>query len=907
MASTVAPTLPPAARLSEFTAFFDALSSISSEDREPDATTASRCPPSPQQSLSPESPKFKSDTSFPRARSDSLHQGSTQAGPSGQHRSLSPPPPLPSGPSTPLSAAPTDYFSSFLYSSTSSSAASSLHPMSATADSSTAAPIKSVSVPHHSKQGKLCLFACRVVPDLGPAAAVPRGHARRGSLGKMRMAGQDEPHTVWRTWQEFVEFSASLTAAFPDDRLNPASPTTLAPPVPRLSKKVSLFVTRSTHAQRQNELDAFCQRLFDMPAEVKQSMLVREFFRFRPDDRLGLPSSGTHSAASSRSALNSPAQFESAFDAPPIPAWLAAGDPENDLAFNDETIKATNPRMLRPKLAIKISSPNLRGTVRGFGRDDESSFLSPISGVSNKAGAGLLRHFEPQDALSRADSSFSMATMSSARTITPSPVAPVPTVAAGSMARTIRKKASGGLRHIRSLGDLRSSNKKVTAIDEPVPALPAFPPLPPAPSPSMSPSMERAATQPLPGPHFQAPISSSSSRRPSAGLPSPSARGPYMAQTAPARENMRHARGSKSSISSFEDLWGTAFPSTFRQTPSGRVECVRTDEFGRPVNGTKRLSGVGVPARTNSFGHASTVRPPMYRHGRHTSTTSVSSIDSARSGGSSPSMSMTMSRSRSSGGSEMCPTPPTPAMEWSASKSSNEGGHSKDKVIAGKYYVENGVLLENNMVPPPPFFPVPPPMQFAYSQDGLPHTPRSSASSTHRTALQNHARKSTGEPVPPTPRSRSGSMISSRRVPILSQSSLDPILSSPAGSSNASSPCTVGGSNGGSWTFKLLHPQENVLLRVSRASLVGDKLDIEQLRQDVVAKFKASGVTLPGGDGECAGEWGLAWTPRPTSGAGAMGTKLIISQGDLDACLQEHQDAVAAGGLASKIVLKVIC
>ncbi|BGP01293.1 hypothetical protein NBRC10513v2_002245 [Rhodotorula toruloides] len=906
MASTVAPTLPPAARLSEFTAFFDALSSISSEDREPNAATTSHCSPSPQPPLSPESPMFKSDTFFPRAQSDSLHQGSTQAGPSTQHRSLSPPPPLPSGPSTPLSTAPTDYFSSSLYSSTSSSAASSLHPMAATADSSIAALIKSVSVPHHSKQGKLCLFACRVVPDLGAAAAVPR-HARRGSLGKMRMAGQDEPHTVWRTWQEFVEFSASLTAAFPDDRLNAASPTTLAPPVPRLSKKVSLFITRSTHAQRQNELDTFCQRLFDMPLEVKQSMLVREFFRFRPDDRLGLPSSTTNSAASSRSALNSPAHFESAFDAPPVPAWLAAGDPENDLAFNDETIKAVNPRTLRPKLAIKISSPNLRGTVRGFGRDDESSFLSPVSGVSNKAGAGLLRHFEPQDALSRADSSFSMATMSSARTITPSPVAPVPTVAAGSMARTIRKKASGGLRHIRSLGDLRSSNKKTMATDEPVPAMPTFPPLPPAPSPAMSISMERAATQPLPGSRFQAPISSSSSRRPSAGLPSPSARGPYMAQTAPARENMRHARGSKSSISSFEDLWGTAFPSTFRQTPSGRVECVRTDEFGRPVNGTKRLSGVGAPTRTNSFGHASTVRPPMYRHGRHTSTTSISSIDSARSGGSSPSMSMTMSRSRSSGGSEMCPTPPTPAMEWSASKSSNEGGQSKDKVIAGKYYVENGVLLENNMVPPPPFFPVPPPMQYAYSQDGLPHTPRSSASSTHRTALQNHARKSSGEPIPPTPRSRSGSMISSRRVPILSQSSLDPILSSPAGSSNASSPCTVGGASGGNWTFKLLHPQENVLLRVSRASLVGDKLDLEQLRQDVVAKFKASGVALPGGDGEGAGEWGLAWTPRPSSGAGAMGTKLVISQEDLDACLQEHQEAVAAGGLAGKIVLKVIC
>jgi hypothetical protein len=85
--------------------------------------------------------------------------------------------------------------------------------MSATADSFTAAPIKSVSVPHHSKQAKVCLFACRVVPDLA-AASMPKGLARRGSLGKMRMAGQDEPHTVWRTWQEFVDFGAKCVACF---------------------------------------------------------------------------------------------------------------------------------------------------------------------------------------------------------------------------------------------------------------------------------------------------------------------------------------------------------------------------------------------------------------------------------------------------------------------------------------------------------------------------------------------------------------------------------------------------------------------------------------------------------------------------------------------------------------------
>ncbi|GEM12844.1 phox-like domain-containing protein [Rhodotorula toruloides] len=228
-------------------------------------------------------------------------------------------------------------------------------------------------------------------------------------------------------------------------------------------------------------------------------------------------------------------------------------------------------------------------------------------------------------------------------------------------------------------------------------------------------------------------------------------------------------------------------------------------------------------------------------------------------------------------------------MEWSASKGSNEGGQSKDKVIAGKYYVENGVLLENNMVPPPPFFPVPPPMQYAYSQDGLPHTPRSSASSTHRTALQNHARKSSGEPIPPTP--------------LVAR----PNLVEPGGFIECLSPCTVGGMSGGCWTFKLLHPQENVLLRVSRSALVGEKLDLEQLRQDVVAKFKASGVALPGGHDEAAANGDLPGhpdcLPAQEQWARSSSSRKTTS---MPACRSTRTPSPPVG-LAGKIVLKVIC
>ncbi|GEM12845.1 hypothetical protein Rt10032_c29g6862 [Rhodotorula toruloides] len=340
--------------------------------------------------------------------------------------------------------------------------------------------------------------------------------------------------------------------------------STVAPTLPsaaRLSEFTAFFDALSYISSEDTEPEAATSSRFSPPPQTPLS----------PDSPMfkSEPSSHALDATPFTKARHEPRaqcdrHIESAFDAPPVPAWLAAGDPANDLAFNDEIIKAVNPRTLRPKLAIKISSPNLRGNVRGFGRDDESSFLSPISGVTGKSGAGLLRHFEQPDALSRADSSFSMATMSSARTITPSPVAPVPTVAGGSMAednseegfgRTATHPLAWRLAVEQQEGDC---DRRARPCSSDIPAAPTA----------------RICTIPS-----YADFDGASCDPAASWIALP---GAILVQlTAPARENMRNARGSKSSISSFEDLWGTAFPSTFRQTPSGRVECVRTDEFGR--------------------------------------------------------------------------------------------------------------------------------------------------------------------------------------------------------------------------------------------------------------------------------------------------------------------------------------
>ncbi|GAA6000337.1 hypothetical protein JCM10207_007968 [Rhodosporidiobolus poonsookiae] len=830
--------------------------------------------PSP---VTPQSAASTASSFFGRLRSNSLHSSAPFAS-SSLRRSASPPPPMPAVPSTPSSTLSlrSDYLAQ----------GPSSHPLR---------PVKNVTVPHYAKSGRHTLYACRVVPEALVAvegAPSPKMHSRRESLGRMQMAGEGEPHTVWRSWSEFVDFAGQLALTFPDDRPRYGSPSSstsgfpspLYHHVPRLgNKKIGLFMKRSGHEHRQAELEQFCVQLFRMAPEVKQSQLVLDFFRLRPDDTLGC----------NRSAMSSLSSLENGGSPSAVPEdWLSAGDPANDLASisPNATLKPLKPKS-RPALAVKTSSPNLRAGIRGFGfggLHEDGLTPPPFSATPSAGDENLLRPLLTNraftvdaaiDFLDRPDSKCSMATTSSSMTVTPgsygarsTPPTSATIAETSEPVKSIKKKRSGPLRHFRSLQDLRGSSKAASRAvpDEPVPELP-----------SASAAMARAATQPLPRgvpSPLLPPLSSTSSRRPSNAaslgrLPPPPLSAPV---------NGRHRRNgsSKSSNSSFEELWGTPFPS-FRQTPAGRVECVARDLQSR------RPSAQSI--RANSFGPASVTTRPSYGP-RHRSSASISSVGSTGSAGSSSIASLGMSRSGRSSmdwpsqGSEMCPTPPTPQMGF------------QGNVVAGKYYVENGELRENNTVPPPPFFPVPPPMQFAYSHDGLPHTPRSSGS-----ARSAHGRKSSNEGVSHS-RSRTGSSAStsSRRVLSLSSASLDPILASPAASSAASSPRCSGSSP--SWTFKLLHKDENLILRITKSATEPDApLSLDRLRAEVVAKFKTCGVALPGADGAEPGEWGLGWTSRGAQSPveAPTVTKLIVGQEDLDRCLREQE--------RGKVVLKVIC
>ncbi|GAA5865659.1 hypothetical protein JCM3774_004953 [Rhodotorula dairenensis] len=761
--------------------------------------------------------------------------------------------------------------------------------------------IESVSVPHFSKSGKQWLFACRVVPAGSmEGAGRPQRLGRRQSLGKMSLAGDGEPHTVWRSWQDFVDFAADLLAAFPDERPFPASLATRASPVPRLASKMTLFTTRSTLVRRQEDLETFCRQLFSLPAEVKDSNLVRHFFQSALEDRIDVLSLRADTLSAR----------------PTLPTF-ASTDDAGGLVLKP-------PRPLRPTLAIKTSSPDLRTAINEFDDGPGSGAPSPLAWTAAGAPRTAML-FQRVDGVRSDSSSSHTAAPSTSSTITPvalstrsSPLpGAVPTRAAeltsgASFAKTLRKKASGSLKHFRSLGDLRTAAGKKSLPPtpvEPVPALPAafaFPSPPPSSSSSRPPQMERANTQPVvsktealpPTPleaqHRPAPLSATS---PAMG------RVPSAPTSAPLPGRHRRTGSTMSSASSIEDLWGTPFPQ-FRQTPSGRVECVRPEELAREAD-SRRQSATFIsaqPQRVPSTGSQGRSRPARPRPGRHVSSASISSIDSAHSSISSASgRSLAMSLSRSSGGGSECFTPPTPQMEWTASLGS-VGDEIRQKATAGKYSVENGVLYENNMVPPPPFFPVPPPMG---SAEFNPRTPRSSDASL---VQMSYDRPGSSDKVPSTPRSRaaSGTSTSSRRrISNTGPFALETIQHSPAQSSAASTPRTIDGASA-HWTFKFLHRDENIVLRVPKPDEGGggDQVSapvLSDLRAEVRSKFRVCGVDLPEDGGEA--EWGLAWTPRGQPGA----IRLVVSQPDLDACLSDFVDAVASGSGRGKLVMKIIC
>ncbi|GAA5991916.1 hypothetical protein JCM5350_005815 [Sporobolomyces pararoseus] len=763
----------------------------------PTPTASTSASPQPSPSFPPSS---SSNAFFARLRSNSFHNTAVHPSTSSSSRRQREcsPPPVPSISSTPRNSRIISN-SSCKLSPPSFRVAGDLHL------SRVIPLIKSVTVPHHSKSGKNWVFALRVTPI--PALNEGKGKARVYGLGKMEMANDQEPYTVYRSWSECVEFSTRLVQLFPDDRQTAYESISdrFNHQVPRLSRKLVLFMTRSTLEQRQAELDLFFRRLFQMSIEVRDSLVVRSFFGLKH-----------RSAGPTRYDLTMPGIN---LPVPPIPPTNFDSDCEDKNA----TIKPAKPKPRRPALSIKTSTPNLRGTAKSF--DPESDALSPQTLRSLAAS----RAFTVDGADLRAPSEISLA---SSATVTPSlyaaqtaSLAPPPSNPDGKF-KTLRKKASGPLRHFRSLQDLRgSSNVSLEVPDAPVPSLHSGITAPP---------MMRFASQPPPRPsptplQFGAPVR----------LPS----GPTSAPVRPPHQTHRRNGSSSSSISSTDgDLWGTSqfipAPTTFRQTPTGRLESVPLQQSQRSYSSSshRRQPGGG------GGGSISTQKASL----GHSSSASISSLESIRSSTSIRSYEDTGSGSRSArnsfdwgsvAGDGFCPTPPTPQSPWAQ---------------------KDGAFAHYNMVPPPPFFPVPPPMTSAYSHDGLSHTARTGGPSN----------KSSLESSTSSHRSRTDSTASRR---------FDSITASPSTSTASSSPCIGGLESGAKWTFKMLHTDENVVLRIAK-----EDLTLERLRIDTRAKFKAAGVDLS--DEEA--HWGLSYTLKgPFDDFAGPGSKLIVTQSDLDECL----------------------
>ncbi|GAA6017921.1 hypothetical protein JCM11491_001218 [Sporobolomyces phaffii] len=771
--------------------------------------------PSPQPSPS------VSNAFFARLRSNSFHNSAFPSSASTsafrRQRECSPPP-VPSISSTPRNSRIVSNSSCKL------SPPSVRNTDNAPALPSVVVPlIKSVTVPHHSKSGKNWLFACRVVPVSAAAAfAVEgKGKARVYGLGKMEMANDHEPYTIYRSWSECVEFSSRLAQMFPDDRQAASGSRTdlFNHQVPRLSRKLVLFMTRSTLEARQAELDLFCRRLFQMSGEIRDSLVVRSFFGLKNGGGLGT--------------IPFDPAILSDIPIPPIPVGESDSDDKN------ATIKP-KPKPQRPALSVKISTPNLRSVPISV--DANSEALSPETMSSRAIAANRAFTVDATDL--RATSELSIA---SAATLTPflytaqnSPALSPATPNQEGKFKTLRKKASGPLRHFRSLQDLRGgANSSLEVPDAPVPRLGdglAAPPM----FRNVSQPMPRALPSPL---HFGAPIRLT---------PGPT--------SAPIRPSHRRTGSSTSSISSTDgDLWGTSYfvpaPTSFRQTPTGRLESVPLQQSQSSYSSSshhRRHAGGG------GGGSISTQKASL----GHSSSASISSLDSLRS-----------STSESGSGSRSA----RHSFDWGATVGDGFGLHGIETppTPQSPWAQKDGAFTpSHNLVPPPPFFPVPPAMTSAFSHDGLSHAPR--APLGHKSSLE--CSTSSG-------RSRTDSTASRR---------LDSLTASPSAASSCSSPGIGGPDPRPQWTFKLLHADENVVLRIAR-----DDLSLDRLRIDTRAKFKAAGVDLsPEG-----AHWGLSYTDKPgplldEPFAVAPTSRLIITEHDLEQCLAR----VAAG----KVTLKVV-
>ena len=549
---------------------------------------------------------------------------------------------------------------------------------------------------------------------------------------------------------------------------------------PRLSKKLTLFVTRATLVTRQADVDFFVRRLFEMPAIVSNSPLVREFFKMRPVDLV---------------------------QNAPTPTDLVPSTPHNDhdlfaqfLTEKDKspqaTIRSPPPgkgltASRRPRLGLKYSTPNLRSAYDADEASDVAPLPSPIPETSKLFGRGTIRPGMLPRAttlgLYNGRESFCSASASSISTATPtsaffstSPTALDPPPASPTItssfdeptppSSTIKKRPSGPLRHFRSLQDLRHNFSTSSLL-----------PTPPLPT---STGMDRARTQP--------PLSQS--------VPQYVPARTTLAGPNSAPSTSRDRSGSRSSIHSLEE--------SLRHGASSRLH-------GIPETLAQQKRRPSMPLRSTSVAtKASCGHSPS------------SSYDSLRSAGDRNS-SLDMSRSfsghqsgRSSTdlsdvGSQHPATPPTPYSD------------GRDRDVGGKYYLSDGELTINNKVPLPPFFPVPPsmtsaPMQVSHSYDTYEGMPQ-------------HRR--TGSDV----RSRAGSAASHR--PILDTIHASPKLGSPVGSNRSTHPrrlplvTPLSSPDPSSLTFKIIHT-ETICLRLSRT------ITLDALKAQVLAKFAEVAILL---------------------------------------------------------------
>ncbi|KAK9894776.1 hypothetical protein P389DRAFT_206238 [Cystobasidium minutum MCA 4210] len=210
--------------------------------------------------------------------------------------------------------------------------------------------IKDAAVPHYSKYNGKIVFAVRVCP---------------ANLGV-------EPYTVYRRWDEFLDLSAKLATVFPSASPDPSDPSAIFRRIPRLSRKVTLFPTSSTHSNRRDELDLFVRHLVSLPKAVTSFPLVREFFGVKMNGLDGRqPPSPTASPSPS-----STSQFGSGEASP----QLNQNSAQTSYFSIDQKPLEQSSNATRPQLSKKKSSKQL---------------LQPAQIYTPAQSASLSRSFRP--------------------------------------------------------------------------------------------------------------------------------------------------------------------------------------------------------------------------------------------------------------------------------------------------------------------------------------------------------------------------------------------------------------------------------------------------------------------------------------------------------------------------------